>query len=334
MATGLRLARYIAAVTVIAAAVRAGEIPIDISGLVNEPWTFSNGEGGATIYNGNTFPIGAQNFGGVPFAIPTGPNNYWNAAAAANFGSGIVSLTIPVGVYGVTSAFTLLNTFWGWPGPTAYLSVTFTGSDGATETVTLVGDVNVRDYNNDGNTNTINNTSTIQVWQNGLGQRLDRQEYILPAAFRSQTLTSVTITDAGNQGHGTNGSRAVFSGLTVSTCLAYVADTIKTSGSKIIYDPRLRLYFQKVLLTNAGTTAFPGPLFFILDGLPAAVTLANKSEATACLAPVGSPYVVALPKGTLLAPNTSVVLTLGFSDPTGAGISYSPLMAGSIGGAP
>jgi hypothetical protein len=87
-------------------------------------------------------------------------------------------LTIPVGVYGVTSVFTVLNTMWGWAGPTAYLDITFNGSNGAKKTVPLVGNVNVRDYNNDGNTNTIDNTSTIQVWDNGLGQRLDRQEYL------------------------------------------------------------------------------------------------------------------------------------------------------------
>ena len=61
-----------------------------------------------------------QNFGGVPFAIPAGPNNYWAAAAAANFGPGTVCLTIPVGVSGVTSVFTVLNTMWGWAGPNAY----------------------------------------------------------------------------------------------------------------------------------------------------------------------------------------------------------------------
>src|ERR1022692_267985 len=171
-----------------AASARAGEIPIDISGLVNEPWTFS-GPDGAGIINGSTYPTGNQNFGGIPFAIPIGPNNYWEGAAAANFGSGTVSLTIPIGVPGVTSVFTLLNSMWGHAGPQAYLFVTFNGSNGATATQPLVGNVNVRDYNNDGNTNTINNTATVQVWDNGLGQRLDRQEYILPAAFASQVLT-------------------------------------------------------------------------------------------------------------------------------------------------
>jgi hypothetical protein len=31
---------------------------------------------GAGIINGDTFPTGIQNFGGVPLSIPTGPNNY------------------------------------------------------------------------------------------------------------------------------------------------------------------------------------------------------------------------------------------------------------------
>jgi hypothetical protein len=77
-----------------------------------------------------------------------------------------------------------------------------------------------------------------------------------------------------------------------------------------------------------------GPLFFILEDLPAAVTLANKSAATACFAPIGSRYLVAFPEGSSLAPNTAAVVKLAFSDPSGAAISYTPLVAGSLGGAP
>jgi hypothetical protein len=316
-----------------AASARAGEVTVDISGLANEPWTYV-GPNDFLIINGSTFPTGNQNFGGVPFSIPTSPNNYWAAGAAANFGPGTVSLTIPVGVSGVTSVFTLLNTMWGFAGPQAYLFITFNGSNGATATRPLVGNVRVRDYNNDGNTNTINNTTTVQVWDNGLGQRLDRQEYILPAAFASQVLNSVTITDTGNEGQGTDGSRAILSALTVSTCRAYVTETIAISSSKIVYDPSLKLYFQDVSLSNTGSTAVPGPLFLILEDLPAGVTLVNKSGATACFAPIGSRYVEALPERSSLAPNTTVVVGLGFSDPSGAAISYTPLVAGSLGGAP
>jgi hypothetical protein len=89
------------AITLTAASARAGEIPIDISSLANEPWTFV-GPNGFIITNGSTFPTGNQNFGGVPFTIPAGPNNYWAGGAAADFGAGTVSLTIPVGMSGVT----------------------------------------------------------------------------------------------------------------------------------------------------------------------------------------------------------------------------------------
>jgi hypothetical protein len=283
------------AIAFTAASARGGEIPIDISALVNVLWTSPFCDN--SIVSGSTFPSGSQNFGGVPFVIPTSPNNYWSGAVAGNCGSGTVSVTVPVGVSGVRSVFTLLNTFRGQTGPDAYLYVTFTGSGGAAATQPLVGGVNVRNYNNsDGYTNTINNTSTIQIWTNGEEQRLDRQEYILPAAFASQVLTSVTITDTGSY----DLSRAMFSALTVSTCSAYVAEGITISSSKIVYDPSLGIYLQEVTLTNAGTTAVAGPLFFILEDLPAAVTLV-KSAATACFAPIGSRYVEALPNGSLLA---------------------------------
>jgi hypothetical protein len=317
----------------LAASLRAGEIPIDISPLANEPWTYV-GPNDFIIINGSTFPTGTQNFGGVPFAIPAGPNNYWAGAAAAGFGPGAVSLIIPVGVSGVTSVFTVLNSMWGWAGPKPYLFITFNGSNGATKTVGLVGNVDVRDYNQDGNTNTINNTSTVQVWDNGLGQRLDRQEYILPAAFASQDLISVTITDTGNEGSGTNGSRAVLAALTVSTCDAYVTEGLTISSGPITYHPSLRLYTQDVDLKNASVTAIGGPIYLILEGLAAAVRLVNESRPTACYAPIGSPYLGVLPKGSSLAPNTTAVVHLAFSDPSGTAISYTPLAVGAPGDTP
>jgi hypothetical protein len=111
----------------------------------------------------------------------------------------------------------------------------------------------------------------------GLGQRLDRQEYILPAAFASQTLASVTITDTGNEGSGTNGSRAVLAALTVSTCPAYVAGGITFSSGPIVYYPDSRLYAQQLQVTNGRTTALAGPLFVILENLPAGVIVATGS---------------------------------------------------------
>jgi hypothetical protein len=48
---------------------------------------------------------------------------------------------------------------------------------------------------------------------NGDGQRLDEQVFELPAAFKTQTLVSITITDSGNQGE----QRSFLAALTVST---------------------------------------------------------------------------------------------------------------------
>ena len=302
---------------------RAGEIPIDISGLVNAPWSYQ-------LSNPSTFPTGNLNFGGIPFSIPTGPNNYWSGAQATDAGSGTATLTIPVGVAGVISAFTLLNTTCGQPGPRAYLFVTFNWGNGATATAPLVGDANVRDYNNDGCADTINNTTTTQVWTNGLGQRLDRQEYILPAASASQVLASVTITDTGHEYF----SRAILSALTVSTCHAYVAAGITVSSGPIVDHPRTMLYTQDVTLSNTNSTAVDGPMFLILEDLPAGVSIANESKPTSCYAPIGSPYLVAIPAGSSLAPNTSAIVRLQFRDPSGSAISYTPLAVVSEGATP
>jgi hypothetical protein len=112
-------------------------------------------------------------------------------------------------------------------------------------------------YNSDGWQNTINNTTTVQVWTNGLGQRLDRQEYVLPQAFAGKVLTSVTITDKGNEVF----SRAILAALTVSTCDAHVAEGITISSGSITYHKETAQYTQAVTLTNEGSAAVTGPVY-------------------------------------------------------------------------
>lgn len=141
-----------------------------------------------------------------------------------------------MGVFGVTSAFTLINAVWGQPGPNSYVSLTFNGSNRASFTEPLVGGVNVRDFNQDGYQNSINGTSTVQAWSNGLGQRLDRRESILPSEFATQVLASVTVTDSGNEDF----SRVLLAALTVSTCGSFVTETVGLSSGPIIYSPLAR----------------------------------------------------------------------------------------------
>jgi hypothetical protein len=106
---------------------------------------------------------------------------------------------------------------------TGLLSVTFTGSGGATWTFNPIGGINIRDYNNGIYTNSIGchlpgiagSSATINGWNNGSdGQRLDEQIYELPASFKGQTLVSMTITDSGG-----SLQRSFLAALTVSTAL-------------------------------------------------------------------------------------------------------------------
>ena len=62
-------------------------------------------------------------------------------------------------------------------------------------------------------TNSINGTSTVEVFNNNQGQRLDMQSYTLPAGFASETLTSIVLADNG----GDQFQRVFVTGLTVLT---------------------------------------------------------------------------------------------------------------------
>jgi hypothetical protein len=199
----------------------AAKKPINISSIANRSWC---GDLGIYNLNCNTFPFGTKHYNGVPFLIPGNKkgtvNSAWFSDFAAGGGGGSVSVTIPVNVAKVKTVYTLMNTIWGST-ESGLLSVTFTGSEGATWTFDPIGGVNVRDYNNGNYTDTCicqlpggaGQSATINAWVNGDGQRLDEQIYELPAAFATQTLESITITDNGNEGL----QRSFLAAVTVST---------------------------------------------------------------------------------------------------------------------
>jgi hypothetical protein len=195
--------------------------PIDISSFANTTWC---GAPPPLFGNCSTFPFGPQTYNGIPFLIPGNAqgteNNIWLSYVAAGEASGTVSITIPVNVAKVKTVYTLMNTYWGST-QSGLLRVTFTGSAGATWTFDPIGGTNIRDYHDYTWTNTIDcrlpgavgKSATINAWVNGQGQRLDMQVYELPAAFKTQTLVSITITDSGN----TDEQRSFLTALTVST---------------------------------------------------------------------------------------------------------------------
>ena len=152
---------------------------IDISSDANSTWC------GELNQNCASFPFGKQSYNGIPFLIPGNTqgtaNNAWFAYAAANGGSGSVSITIPVNVLNVKTVYTLMNTMWGGT-QAGLLSVTFNGTNGATWTVDPLGNVMIRDYNNNNSTTNsiachlpggVGKATTINAWTNDTGQRLD-----------------------------------------------------------------------------------------------------------------------------------------------------------------
>jgi hypothetical protein len=162
-------------------------------------------------------PEGNVVLGGVNFAIPVGGNNIWTGTAAAGAKPRI--LDVAINAAGVTRVHTLINTLWGERDAGARASITFLGSRGARYTVELDGNNHIRDHLWNTRTNTINGTTTRNVFLTGSGQgaapgnqvRLDMQSFTLPAAFATQTLTRIRIADWG----GTNYQRLMVSGITV-----------------------------------------------------------------------------------------------------------------------
>ncbi|MCL4221630.1 MAG: hypothetical protein KJZ65_09685 [Phycisphaerales bacterium] len=206
----MRLLTSIASVAAMAGAASAQYFTIDFSNQFND---IRN-----TLVNGFTMPFGPQMFTHgsnlVPVAMSTtGESGFWSWSgyAAAGGTDNPVSLDVPVNLHGVVSVFTLINTYWGNPDSNGLASVTFNATGGLSQTFVLVGGVHIRDYNqNPMYTNTINGTTTQQVFDNGRNQRLDMQRFDLDAAFAHETLTSIVISDYGAN----NVQRVIVTGIT------------------------------------------------------------------------------------------------------------------------
>ena len=151
---------------------------------------------GATY--GPLFP-GTQTYNGVPFALAEDASSnivYYSGVSPAPG-----ALDIPVGVYGVTSAYSLINSAYGAYG-TNVGSMEFFGSGGAFYKVDLVEGTNVRDHYDGSYNNVIDNVTAIPAFNVGPGRaRLDEQIYTLPAEFATQTLTNIIFTGV-NQSSG------------------------------------------------------------------------------------------------------------------------------------
>ena len=183
--------------------------PIDLSPHVNCRIQTLNGPA-------PSFPEGPVKFNGIPFVRPSKGLNAWNGR---NEPSGRLKRTrkfdIYVGVFGATEVFTLINTLVGEKRPGTFATLEFHGSDGGLFKRTLDGNIDIRDYIFSDYTNSINGTSTVNVFRVGNGLyrevRLDMQRIPLPAEFRLKrlSLSELSMREARN-------SRLLISGVTVS----------------------------------------------------------------------------------------------------------------------
>ena len=143
---------------------------------------------GGDIYN-SVFP-GLQTWNGVPFNLEN--RNSWSITNYKVFADS--SLTIPVNVYGVIKAYTIINSAWGQYGATVG-KIEFFGSGNSYYKVDLVEGINVRDHYDGGYNNIIDGINALPAFDNGPATaRLDMQLYTLPSSFASETLEKIVFT--------------------------------------------------------------------------------------------------------------------------------------------
>ena len=156
-----------------------------------------------------TFPSGsftANNSFVTPFLI-TADGNGNNFEQLNNFGT---TLTINVGLFGVSDVYTLLNAYSPVSGA-QIATVEFVGSGGADQTFSLIAGNQIRDFYQGSFANTLNGTTSKNAYsvfgQGGAGTSnsstgatgtyvVDEQAFHLAPAFASQTLNSIKIVNA------------------------------------------------------------------------------------------------------------------------------------------
>lgn len=174
--------------------------PIDISSAYNGSWSGEiNGAAIQTAIEGGVGNTGT----GLSFSDPTGQYAWIDGSTAISFGG--VALT------GNSTVQALFNQFYGNNGA----SITFLNSNNATDVISLVANVTIRDYNNgifnDGLSGSGTNVSAEPWWTTGDGasngngqpsQRLDAQIFTLPSSWAGTSLVGIQIdNDAQTSGY-------------------------------------------------------------------------------------------------------------------------------------
>ena len=143
------------------------------------------------IRAGGAHGLGVPELAGTPWLEVQSSNAVIPVYLAKTFLQAVPIPDIPVNVFGVTTGYTLMNSFFGTCGVTIG-TVEFLGSGGASQIFALTEGMNIRDHIQGAFCNTLDPGTPSMAF--GGDVRLDRQTYGLSSAFLSQTLTHVILT--------------------------------------------------------------------------------------------------------------------------------------------
>ncbi|HLI30908.1 MAG TPA: hypothetical protein VKV79_07415, partial [Terriglobia bacterium] len=112
-----------------------------------------------------------------------------------------------------------------------------------------------------------------------------------------------------------------------------VTHSVAMASSGFQLNRNTGFFVQTVQISNALSTPAAGPLYLVLENLPAGVTLVGSQAGKTQQIPTArSPYLkLKLPNGWLLQPGTSLSLSLQFLNPNRVQISYTPKVYRTLG---
>lgn len=167
-------------------------------GTLNPPGNWATQINGPSIVSA---PISGNTATGITFANWAGSFNEIDPGMSRTF------TFTPVALTSNSEVNSLLSTFYG--STAVEVDLTFTNSAGLTATYGLVGDETIRDYNNNVFTDDLPGyniapglgaVTAQNWWNNGQGQRLDVQTFLLPSAWAGTKLTSISLSDPADSG--------------------------------------------------------------------------------------------------------------------------------------
>jgi hypothetical protein len=187
--------------------------PLPLPTLTDDIRTWTDGSAYAPLY-----PSSSMTLAGVPFAFQEDAQHNTIFYGGNLASPSDATLTIPVNVFGVTAAYTLINSAYGAQNSLVG-RVTFEGSGGLSYSVDLIEGVNVRDHYYGGYVNTTTDPSVTQaVFGNPApgNAHYDMQTFLLPSAFQTATLQDILFTSLSVGTPNPNG-KALIAGATVAS---------------------------------------------------------------------------------------------------------------------